>query len=44
MFPDEAIVVTQSGETADVLYAMRRLKSAGIKTLGACPSNSLKQA
>ena len=33
MFPDEAIVVTQSGETADVLYAMRRLKSAGIKTL-----------
>lgn len=33
MFPDEAIVVTQSGETADVLYAMKRLKSAGIKTL-----------
>ena len=33
MFPDEAIVITQSGETADVLYAMKRLKSAGIKTL-----------
>jgi len=33
MFPDEAIIVTQSGETADVLSAMKRLKAAGIKTL-----------
>jgi glucosamine--fructose-6-phosphate aminotransferase (isomerizing) len=29
----EAIVITQSGETADVLMAMKRLREAGIRTL-----------
>lgn len=30
---DEAIILTQSGETADVLTAMKTLKSLGVKTL-----------
>ncbi|MGI2336709.1 MAG: glutamine--fructose-6-phosphate transaminase (isomerizing) [Dehalogenimonas sp.] len=33
LFPDEALVLTQSGETADVLYAMRALKIGGIKVM-----------
>jgi glucosamine--fructose-6-phosphate aminotransferase (isomerizing) len=30
---DEAIIISQSGETADTLMAMKRLKKAGIKTM-----------
>jgi glucosamine--fructose-6-phosphate aminotransferase (isomerizing) len=33
IFPDEAIVITQSGETADVLLAMNTVKDAGVKML-----------
>lgn len=33
LYPDEAIAITQSGETADVLLAMKKLQSAGIKIL-----------
>ena len=33
IFPDEAIVITQSGETADVLSAMKKMKTAGVKIL-----------
>lgn len=33
IFPDEAIVITQSGETADVLTAMKTMQNAGIKML-----------
>ncbi|HJX36743.1 MAG TPA: glutamine--fructose-6-phosphate transaminase (isomerizing) [Dehalococcoidales bacterium] len=33
IFPNEAIVITQSGETADVLSAMKTMRSAGVKML-----------
>jgi glucosamine--fructose-6-phosphate aminotransferase (isomerizing) len=33
IYPEEAIALTQSGETADVLYAMRTLKGGGAKIL-----------
>lgn len=33
IYPDEAVAITQSGETADVLYAMRTLKSGGSKVM-----------
>ncbi|MDP2730726.1 MAG: glutamine--fructose-6-phosphate transaminase (isomerizing) [Dehalococcoidales bacterium] len=33
LYPGEAIAITQSGETADVLLAMKKLQSAGIKIL-----------
>jgi glucosamine--fructose-6-phosphate aminotransferase (isomerizing) len=33
IFPNEAIVITQSGETADVLTAMNNMHSAGVKIL-----------
>jgi glucosamine--fructose-6-phosphate aminotransferase (isomerizing) len=33
ILPDEAIVITQSGETADVLLAMKTVKNAGVKML-----------
>lgn len=33
IFPNEAIVITQSGETADVLTAMNNLHNAGVKVL-----------
>lgn len=33
IYPEEAIALTQSGETADVLYAIRALKSGGSKVL-----------
>lgn len=33
LYPDEAIVITQSGETADVLLAMKKLKTAGVNIL-----------
>jgi glucosamine--fructose-6-phosphate aminotransferase (isomerizing) len=33
IFPNEAIVITQSGETADVLSAMKTMQNAGVKML-----------
>ncbi len=33
IFPNEAIVITQSGETADVLSAMKTMQDAGVKML-----------
>ena len=33
IYPDEAIAITQSGETADVLLAMKKLQTAGVKLL-----------
>jgi glucosamine--fructose-6-phosphate aminotransferase (isomerizing) len=33
IFPNEAIVITQSGETADVLTAMKTMQKAGVKML-----------
>jgi glucosamine--fructose-6-phosphate aminotransferase (isomerizing) len=33
IFPNEAIVITQSGETADVLTAMKTMQNAGVKML-----------
>jgi glucosamine--fructose-6-phosphate aminotransferase (isomerizing) len=33
IFPDEAIAITQSGETADVLQAMRTVRDAGVSLL-----------
>jgi glucosamine--fructose-6-phosphate aminotransferase (isomerizing) len=33
IFPNEAIIITQSGETADVLIAMNHLRDKGVKVL-----------
>jgi glutamine---fructose-6-phosphate transaminase (isomerizing) len=33
ILPEGAIIITQSGETADVLYPLRKLKQAQVKTL-----------
>ena len=33
LYPDEAIMITQSGETADVLLAMKKMRSAGVNML-----------
>lgn len=33
IFPNEAIIITQSGETADVLIAMNHLRDVGVKLL-----------
>jgi glutamine---fructose-6-phosphate transaminase (isomerizing) len=33
ILPSAAIIITQSGETADVLYPLRKLKQAQVKTL-----------
>jgi glutamine---fructose-6-phosphate transaminase (isomerizing) len=33
IFPNEVIVITQSGETADVLIAMNQLRDAGVKVI-----------
>jgi glucosamine--fructose-6-phosphate aminotransferase (isomerizing) len=33
IYPNEAIVITQSGETADVLTAMKTMQNAGVKML-----------
>jgi glutamine---fructose-6-phosphate transaminase (isomerizing) len=33
IYPDQTIVISQSGETADVLSAMKKLQAAGVKML-----------